>query len=235
MANKPKTTNGGHVYTFGGHNYPSVTTVLSRTQSKADNAYLAQWRTNYKDKRFKNAEDYTDYTSIRGALVHYNVINHVVGATLDPSDLPAMSRWFHRREMLFNDIDKSVALWKNLKFPLERPIIAETAVFHQEKRYAGTPDLIGKLEGELVVIDLKTSSGVREHHLLQIGAYIQILNRNNPRKIKRGFLVYLHPKFNEAVVCEVAGDDLLARIEEFNMHLEAFWKIPGVKKEYGLL
>jgi len=235
MANKPRNTNGGHVYTFGGHNYPSVTTVLSKTQSKEDNTYLEKWRKTYKDPNFKNAEDYTEYTSIRGVLVHYNILNSVVGVVLDPSELPPISKWWHRREMLIKDIDKSKDLWRDLDLKLKYPLFAETPVYHPEMRYAGTPDLVGKMDNELVLIDLKTSSGIRDHHLIQIGAYAQILNRNNPNKIKTGYLVYLHPKFKKAILCEVSGQDLKDQTEEFNERLSRFWKIPGVKREYGLL
>lgn len=231
MVNK----NGGHVYTFHGHHYPSVTTILSRTASPEDNKYLDRWRSNFYDPRFKNADDYTQYTSIRGTLVHYNILNATSGVILDPSDLPPMSGWWERREMLIKDIDKSVRLWNTLKLQIRRPIIAETAIFHPEKRYAGTPDLVADIGGELVVLDLKTSSGIRDKHLLQIGAYAQALNHHKPGAIKTGLLVYLHPKFKEAIVCEISGKELKDQAEMFNDICRKFWKLPGIKKEYGLL
>jgi hypothetical protein len=232
---KPQKKNGGHVYQFGGSHFPSVTTILSRTSSPEDNAYLEQWRKTYNDPNFKNAEDYTNYTSIRGTLVHYNVLNETTGVVLDPSGLPPLSEWWDRRTSLIKEIDKSVKLWKDLSLPIRRPITAETAIFHPQKRYAGTPDLIANVGGEMVVLDLKTSSGIRDKHLLQIGAYSQIVNHHHPNTIKRGILVYLHPKFHKAIVCEVEGRDLKDQIEMFNDCLHQFWKIPGVKKEYGLL
>lgn len=235
MANKPQKKNGGHVYTFSGHNYPSVTTILSKTASPDDNSYLEKWRMNYRDPNFKDADDYTNYTSIRGTLVHYNVLNSATGVILDPEGLPPLSEWWDRREMLIRDIDKSVNLWKKLNLKINHPITAETAIYHPEKRYAGTPDLIARLDGELVVLDLKTSSGIRDKHLLQVGAYSQIINHKKPGSITRGILVYLHPKFKDAIVCEIEGKDLREQVEMFNDLLHQFWKIPGVKKEYGLI
>lgn len=235
MSNKPKTVSGGHVYTFSGHKYPSVTTVLSRTTSDSDNAYLEKWRSNYHDPNFKNAEDYVNYTSTRGTLVHYNVLNDVSGTILDPSHLPPLSEWWDKRDMLIKDVEKSKKLWSKLNLDIKHPITAEMAIFHPEKRYAGTPDLVANVRGELVVLDLKTSSGIRDKHLLQVGAYAQILNHHKPGSVKRGMLVYLHPKFGEAVVCEVQGKDLKDQTEMFNDMLHQFWKMPGVKKEFGLL
>ena len=235
MSVKPKIIRGGHVYTFGGHNYPSATTVLSRTETPENTAYLDTWKKRFNIKGFKDAEDYRDYTSIRGTFVHYNVINSVAGFTLDASDLPEMSRWHHRHDMLIGDIDRAMGLWKDLGLKLERPIIAETAIYHPERRYAGTPDIVAKLDGEMVLIDLKTSRGVRDKHALQIGAYAQILNRDNPRRIKTAYLIYLHPELKEAIIVEISGGDLTKQIAEFNQYLEKFWKIPGVKKEFGLL
>ena len=235
MINKPKIIHGGHVYTFGGHHYPSVTTILSRTADPNDNAFLEKWRSNFYDPRFKNADDYTNYTSIRGILVHYNVLNATSGVVLDPSGLPPVSEWWNRREMLIKDIDKSVKLWKDLQLPIKHPITAETAIFHPERRYAGTPDLVACINGEMVVLDIKTSGGIRDKHILQLGAYVQAVNHHKPGSIKRGILVYLHPKFEEAMIHEVEQKDLQDSIEMFNDLLRQFWRIPGIKKEYGLI
>ena len=48
---------------------------------------------------------------------------------------------------------------------------SEEAVFHPEHRYAGRVDLVARLGGRLVVVDLKTSARVYPEHLLQVGAY----------------------------------------------------------------
>lgn len=47
----------------------------------------------------------------------------------------------------------------------------ETTVFHRSFGYAGTADIIGKVDGKRTVIDLKTSKDVYTSHGAQVAAY----------------------------------------------------------------
>ena len=51
------------------------------------------------------------------------------------------------------------------------PLLTERPVASRQWRYAGTFDLIGKLDGRLWLLDVKTSSGVYGSTALQLTAY----------------------------------------------------------------
>ncbi len=228
----------GHTYMFEGRTYPSVTTILQATDDKRG---LEDWKRVFVSNDFRNADEYTKYTSIRGTLVHFNILNKIAHTVLDPSHLPPLSEWYDRREQLISEVEWAKKLWEETPITIRTPIVVETPYYHPDFCYAGTPDMIGRvsysnqLDGVITVIDLKTSRSVRESHRVQIGGYAQLVNRWNPGFVRIGMLVYLHPSFKRALVCVLPENELKIETEIFNERLEAFWKIPGMKKEYGVV
>ncbi|BDG20215.1 hypothetical protein TthSNM11_24180 (plasmid) [Thermus thermophilus] len=76
---------------------------------------------------------------------------------------------------------------------------SEEAVFHPEHRYAGRVDLVARLGGRLVVVDLKTSARVYPDHLLQVGAYALAL-RAEGVEVAGGFVLALRDGLQVAQV-----------------------------------
>ncbi|WP_243031425.1 CRISPR-associated protein Cas4 [Thermus altitudinis] len=68
--------------------------------------------------------------------------------------------------------------------------LSEEALFHPEHRYAGRVDLVARLGGRLVVVDLKTSAQVYPEHLLQVGAYALALQAEGIA-VEGGYVVVL--------------------------------------------
>lgn len=67
----------------------------------------------------------------------------------------------------------------------------EKRVFDPEYFFAGTVDFIAHIQGDAGVIDLKTSSMIREEHLLQTAAYFAAYNKgvsSSTQCTKRGIL-----------------------------------------------
>jgi hypothetical protein len=62
----------------------------------------------------------------------------------------------------------------------EMPLISE------ELRFAGTPDAIGRVGGELCLVDWKTSNGVYADYLLQLAAYKHLWEVNHPDELLVG-------------------------------------------------
>lgn len=240
-APQPKRSTG-HTYTFEGKNYPSVTTILHATE---DGGGLDNWRKAFIHTDFKTADEYTRYTSIRGTLVHFNILNKIANTILDPSHLPPLSEWWDRREQLIQDVDIAKKLWEETPITIRTPIVVETPYYHPDLGYAGTPDMMGRvtystsyttpIDNVITIVELKTSRGVRENHRIQLGGYAQMVNRWNPGFIRAGMIVYLHPSFKRALICVLPENELKIEIEIFNERLEAFWRIPGMKQEYGVV
>lgn len=62
----------------------------------------------------------------------------------------------------------------------EIPLVSEV------HRFAGTPDAIGRIDGELCLVDWKTSNGVYADYLLQLAAYKTLWEESNPDKLLAG-------------------------------------------------
>ena len=60
-------------------------------------------------------------------------------------------------------------------------IIAQEIQLVSEKyRYGGTPDAVGLIGNQLVLLDWKTSNGVYADYIIQLAAYQNLWNENNP-------------------------------------------------------
>lgn len=56
----------------------------------------------------------------------------------------------------------------------------------EQYRFGGTPDAIGKVDGELCLIDWKTSNSVYSDYLIQIAAYKHLWEENHPGQLITG-------------------------------------------------
>jgi len=105
-----------------------------------------------------------------GTLVHEAVANLLLGSTaaqdsrIAPS-LKAFAEW--QRASSFEVL--------NPKEDVERLVVDE------EHMYAGTIDVAGKVQGVFGLVDLKTSSGMREEYALQTAAYVNAYNKSAQR------------------------------------------------------
>ena len=147
-----QTAAGYRKYLCSGMYMPSVTTVLSATESEKSKKSLATWQTNNPGA--------LEEASKRGSAIHLGCENYLRG--LDPavpeeyqpfwngmspyldwfdvlhwSERPLRPDWYHLRSD-----DKEVAF-----------------VWSTEHRYAGCPDLIGEIGGVKVIADFKTRNG----------------------------------------------------------------------------
>ena len=147
-----QTPSGYRKYLCSGLYMPSVTTVLTATETEKSKASLRIWQ--------QNNPGALEEASTRGSAIHLGCENYLRG--LDPgvpeeysdfwngitqyldwfdvlhwSERPLRKDWYHLRSD-----DKEVAY-----------------VWSTEYLYAGCPDLIGEIGGVKVVADFKTSNG----------------------------------------------------------------------------
>ena len=147
-----QTPSGYRKYLCSGLYMPSVTTILSATETEKSKAGLRTWQ--------KNNPGALEAASIRGSAIHLCCENHIRGKpigcpeeyqdfwngmsqyldwfdTIHWSERPLRKDWHHLRSD-----DKEVAY-----------------VWSTEHLYAGCPDLIGEIGGVKVIADFKTSNG----------------------------------------------------------------------------
>ena len=75
-----------------------------------------------------------------------------------------------------------------------KPINVERMVFSRMHYYAGTCDFFGHINGELCVMDLKTSSGLYREMPIQLAAYAVALQEETGERIDHAWIVRLDKK-----------------------------------------
>ncbi len=130
---------------------PSVTTVLSATETEKSKAGLRTWNLNNPGK--------LEEASTRGSAIHKCCENHIRGLPIDCPD--AYSGFW-------NGIDQYLDWFDTIHWS-ERPLRKDwyhlrsddkevAYVWSTEHLYAGCPDLIGEIGGVKVIADFKTSN-----------------------------------------------------------------------------
>ena len=157
----PKSTrsiiNGSRHYNLDGSNLPSVTTILTATQSEEDKAGIAGWKERV---GHKEAEKIKNEASSRGSSMHSYIEQFLLGKfNLDLLDEENKSK-----KMAIEIIDCG------LKNKLSEIWGAETTVYYPRK-YAGTADCIGIYEGKETILDFKQINKPKKKNILRITFY----------------------------------------------------------------
>jgi hypothetical protein len=156
--------NGERMYDVGTQErYPSVTTILSATQSKEKQASLAAWRARVGTNE---AARITDQSSNRGTTIHTIIEGYLTGQ--NHLDLTPLGEQSHpmAQKIIDNCIkDRITEIWG-----------IEPTLFHSGMKYAGATDLICIHDGVPTICDWKQSNKAKRRewikdYLEQIAAY----------------------------------------------------------------
>lgn len=153
-------------YDVSGMKLPSVTTVLSATQSPEKKASLAKWRAKVGNEE---AERVRVNSTDRGTRMH----SILEGYLLDKPVLDATENGAEAHRMAKAIIDQGL--------PDLSEINGSEAVLYYPDLYAGSSDLVGIYQGRDSIIDFKTTSRPRmdewnTDYYLQGVAYLEAHN-----------------------------------------------------------
>ena len=70
-------------------------------------------------------------------------------------------------------------------------ISTEQFVWSDEHKYAGTADLVVKMDGEIWLLDIKTSNNLHRAYNLQLAAYAKGMEEVRNQKIERTGIIWL--------------------------------------------
>ena len=147
-----QTPAGYRKYLCSGIYMPSVTTVLSATESEKSKAGLRQWQ--------EKNPGALEQASARGSAIHLCCENHIRGI---PNDVPEEYQgfWNGMSQYLdwFDEIHWSERPLRQDWYHLRSDDKEVAFVWSTEHKYAGCPDLIGEIGGVKVIADFKTSTG----------------------------------------------------------------------------
>ena len=147
-----QTPSGYRKYLCSGIYMPSVTTVLSATETEKSKAGLKIWQANNPGA--------LEAASTRGSAIHKCCEDHIRGIPVNcPEEyqdfwngLPQYLDWFDTIHWSERPLRKD---WYHLRSE-DREV---SFVWSTEHVYAGCPDLIGEIGGVKVIADFKTSNG----------------------------------------------------------------------------
>jgi len=140
---------------------------------------------------------YKDDLANVGTLAHAMIIGHLTGNAVETDEFSK------------NDIDRAEnAMLSFLEWEKSNKvnvIMAEEPLVSETHQFGGTPDIYGTLNGERVLIDLKTGSGIYKEMGYQLGGYVMLLEENGysvdrayilrvGREESEGFEVRSYPK-----------------------------------------
>ncbi|MBI2450765.1 MAG: hypothetical protein HYV52_00280 [Parcubacteria group bacterium] len=164
-------------YEIDGIWYPRVTAI---TKIKANPA-LYKW---YADSAsFSDAEKAKKTSASEGSLLHEvveSILSMPQGADVEKiQEIPASVRPAVEKFIEFKNQNKIT------------PLSIEERAVSKKHGYAGTIDALVELNGQIGVLDIKTSSGIWRDYGLQTAAYIEALNEKHFPLIKNRWILRL--------------------------------------------
>lgn len=204
------TTDNGRWYEITGNpeKLYSITTMLSKT---AEDDWLEEWRDAI---GIEKAEEETKRACDRGEDVHESCEFYVDNKPME--DVYKRAGVYHYLfEQIKRHLDKSLGLVICQEIPLHSKIM----------RLAGRVDLIGYWNGELYIIDFKTSNGYKDREKttdygIQLAAYSQCFYEMYGIRIKRFINIIACEQRKDANCIEYTWDEmaplLAQRVQKFH-------------------
>lgn len=158
--------------------YPSVTTIL---QYMPKNKFFERWIMDVGH----NAEIIKRRAGKEGTQVHKAVESLLKGEEVTWMDDFGNAKY---DEKVWEMINKFHNFWTTHKPEL---LYLEEFVYSDEHQYAGTADLVCKMDGETWLLDVKTSNSVHKSHELQLASYAIALKECKGVDIDRTGIVWL--------------------------------------------
>jgi len=165
--------------------YPSVTTIL---QYMPKNKFFDNW---LKDVGH-NADLILRKAGKEGTQVHEAAEKLVLGEEVTWMDQYGTAKY---SQIVWEMILKFADFWNTHKPEL---ISTEQFVWSDKYKYAGTADLVVKMDGEVWLLDLKTSNALHRAYDLQLAAYAKGMEEVKGIKIERSGIIWL--KANQEVL-----------------------------------
>ena len=165
-------------YRRNGKYYPSVTSILNYFPK---NHFFHSW--------LKDVGHNSDIIAAKAAGEGTQAHN-AIDAFLNGEEI----QWIDE----FGNAKYSLEVWKMiLKFAefwnTHKPelVVGEYHLFSDQHEYAGTADLIVRLQDKLWLLDIKTSNSLHTSYDLQLGAYAQAWNENFDTPIENTGIIWL--------------------------------------------
>lgn len=172
------TTIDSRFYRRNGKHYPSITSVLGMMpKGKFFDEWLMKYGYNSKIIAAKAAED--------GTIVHDLCERYLNGEELFFLDLKQQPKYNPEIWKMFLNF---VSFWELFKPTL---IEAEVHLFSDKLKIAGTCDIVCEINGEIWIIDLKTSNHINDTYEIQTSLYKECYEECFQKKVAKTGVLWL--------------------------------------------
>lgn len=204
-------SNGYHLYSSEGKSYPSVTTILSAISY---NKYIVRWANSLGFKH-KNYEEELDRTAVEGTFMH-----EMNQAFVDPEKAsppiisePLVQYYVRQRAQAFQlKMKLHEGHWSTIF--TEMPMVSHTY------EMGGTMDWMALWYDRLTLFDYKSSSGLRQKHLYQLGGYDLLLQDNGIKVDQMGIILCKR----DNCIIHLFERDVIERCSEIFLEIKKYYE-----------
>lgn len=153
-------------YFIDGTRVPGTTTIIGRFKESGG---LLQWAFKQGQSGVSSLYEKRDEAADIGTRAHSLIERHVNGEDLNTilkSETSAEAVNAFQMYLKWENQTKLKLLSKYQEIQLVSP----------QYMFGGTPDAIGEIDGEVLLLDWKTSNGVYQDYLIQLAAYQHLVN-----------------------------------------------------------
>ena len=215
--------NGKRHYDIDQEKLPSVTTILSATQSEEKKKSLADWKARMGPQY---ADKVRDIAAMRGTAMHRYLEAFIDGT--GHKDLTSIGK--EAEPMAKRIIESGLG-------DLEE-VWGQEVTLYYPGLYAGATDIVGVYEGQPAIIDFKQTNKPKKlewitDYFCQLGAYCMAHNYVYGTKIKKGVILMcskdlLFQKF------EVEGNDFVKHQHDFLRKIDQYYQnVPHQNQAQG--
>ncbi len=212
--------NGGRHYSIDDTKLPSVTTILSATQSEEKRQSLANWRAREGEAR---ANKIMNEAALRGTSMHTYLEAYIKGTGhMDLTALGLQANTMAQRviEAGLGDLGE---VWGT-----------EVTLYYPDL-YAGATDVVGIYDGAESIIDFKQTNKPKrrewiDDYFTQLGAYAMAHNHVYDTKIQQG-VILMCSKDNLFQKFEVSGKEFQGYQHAFLKKVDQYYKNVSREKE----
>ena len=214
---------GKRHYDIDQEKLPSVTTILSATQSEEKKKSLADWRARM---GAQSADRIRDVSAMRGTAMHRYLEAYIDGT--GHKDLTSIGKEAEpmARKIIESGLGELDEVW------------GQEVTLYYPGLYAGATDIVGIYEGKPAIIDFKQTNKPKKRewisdYFCQLGAYCMAHNYVYGTKIQSGIILMcskdlLFQKF------EVEGNDFVKHQHDFLRKIDQYYQnVPKNKQAQG--
>jgi len=198
--------------------YPSVSSILNYFPK---NQFFHSW---LKDVGH-NSEIIAQKAAWEGTQVH-NAIEHFLNGN-ELSWIDEEGNALYGLE-IWKMILKFADFWNTHKPEL---IATEYHLFSDEYKFAGTADIICKMEGRIYLLDIKTSNSIHNSYNLQLAAYAQAWNETHNEKVVDTGIIWLKASTRGPAKSKIQGSGWqLKQVGDIEYNFNMFKNIYDIYK-----